>query len=171
MSREVVVVPPELHLASDGSTVSRRALVASARVAARTDVVFAAWTSTAGITAWLVDEARVELRIGGPFELYFLPQEAPERGSEGCRVLTFVPDELLAFTWNAPPQFAELRPARTWCVVRFEALDDGTRVTLTHTGWPDRGFDDGSRWPEVFAYFERAWPTVMKALVEHFGAA
>lgn len=171
MSNEVVVVPQGLHLACDGATVSRRAIVVSARVAAPPADVFAAWTSTEAITAWFVDEARVELRIGGPFEVLFLPDTEPERGSEGCRILTFVPDELLAFTWNAPPQYPELRPARTWCVVRFEAIDDGTRVTLTHTGWPDAGFDDGSRWPEVFAYFERAWPMVMKALVGHLGAA
>ena len=38
------------------------------------------------------------------YELHFL-EDAPEgrRGSESCRVLAFVPERLLSFTWNAPP--------------------------------------------------------------------
>ena len=150
--------------------VSSRMIRKTVEVSAEPAAVFAAWTRAESLRAWLVPDARVELRIGGPFELLF-DMDQPEglRGSEGCRVLAWVPDRLLAFTWNAPPHFPEIRGLHTWVVVELSATEAGTRMHITHLGWPDSGFVDGSRWPEVFAYFERAWGMVTGALKQHFG--
>jgi uncharacterized protein YndB with AHSA1/START domain len=107
----------------------------------------------------------LEIRPGGPFEVYF-GSEAPEgqRGSEGCRVLSFVPSRMLSFTWNAPPQFPNARKELAqWVVIFLEAAEDGTLVTLIEMGWKD---DEEGR--EVYQYFDRAWTTVLARLAYSF---
>jgi len=156
-------------MAARASDVSDRAIVRKADVAMPIDDVWRLWTTEEGITEWLVDEAVVDLTVGGPYELYFaLDSDPGQRGGEGCRVLSFLPKRMVSFTWNAPPVFPLERDKRTWVVVELEDRDGpGTHVRLTHLGWPESGWSDGGRWPEVFAYFERAWTNVLAALVRH----
>ena len=127
--------------------------------------VFSLFTSADGIERWLTDSAKVELRPGGAYEIEFLP-EAPlgSRGSESCRVLSFIPDRMLSFTWNAPPQFDKTRFLHTWVVVELEDAPEGTRVVITHTGWPASGFQDEPQWEETFCYFAAAWPWMLEQL-------
>ena len=134
-------------------------------VAAPPAAVWRAWTDPAIITQFFAPKARVELHPGGAYELLFL-QDAPagEQGSEGCTVLAYLPEKLLAFSWNAPPKFKEARGRHTWVVVELETLPDArTRVRLTHYG-----FGRGDEWSQVHAYFDRAWSSVMNNLVKHF---
>ena len=66
----------------------------------------------------------MDLRIGGPFELYFGGPDVPhdQRGSNGCQVLTYVPGEMLSFTWNAPPKATPFCPRRSLtCAVKSSA--------------------------------------------------
>ena len=132
--------------------------------ASRADV-WALWSSTEGVTKWLCDEANIELRIGGPFEIHFdLDQPHGLRGSETCRILSFRPERMLSFTWNAPPQFSKTRDLHTWVVVTFANAGEGTRVEIAHTGWPESGLGDEPQWQETFAYFARAWSSVLDSL-------
>ena len=137
-------------------------------VAAPAAVVWRAWTDPAVITEFFAPKARVELRPGGAYEMLFL-QDAPvgEQGSEGCTVLSYLPEKMLTFSWNAPPKFKAARGQHTWVVIELEALPDArTRVRLTHLG-----FGRGDEWTQVHAYFDRAWGNVMNNLVEHFAVA
>lgn len=142
-----------------------RSLVRATVVAASTDEVWSAWTSNEAIAAWWnPPSTRIDLRIGGPFELLFAPDQ-PEgsRGSEGCQYLAYVPGEMVAFTWNAPPHLA-LREAYTWVVITFtEVGDDSTEVRLVHTG-----FLDGPEWDAYMSYFEDAWSHVLNLLASHW---
>jgi uncharacterized protein YndB with AHSA1/START domain len=153
-------------IAADGSDI--RSLVKTAVVDADPQDVWSAWTSSEAIAAWWdPPSSRIELRIGGPFELLFAPDQ-PEglQGSEGCRYLAYVPREMVAFTWNAPPHLA-LREAHTWVVVTFSALDEAsTRVRLVHTG-----FLEGPDWDAYMDYFESAWGYVLDLLSNHWSAA
>lgn len=114
-------------------------------------------------------QARIEPRPDGPFEICF-DSSAPEgqRGSEGCRVLSVVPQELLSYTWNAPPTFQHARGRHTWVVWRFEALAPArTLVRLDHLGFAEQAAahpDHRSEWEAVRAYFERAWGKVLTEL-------
>lgn len=127
-----------------------------------------AWTDGEAFeraTGW---SAAIEPRMGGRFEIAFDPS-APkgQAGSEGCRVLALVPRSVLAFEWNAPPSFGQLRFQRTNVVVRLAALDpERTRVTLEHAG-----FGQGAEWERVADYFARAWPTVLGQMQQRLAPA
>lgn len=142
-----------------------RSLAKEVAVAASPMDVWLAWASSDGLESWwAVPRSKIELRIGGPFELHF-DVEQPDglQGSEGCRVLAYVPGESLAFTWNAPPHLP-LRASNTWVVLTFSSRDDGCVVRLVHTG-----FLEGPDWDDYMAYFEKAWGYVLGLLVEHWG--
>ena len=81
------------------------------------------------------------------------------RGSEGCRILSFLPKQMLSFSWNAPPEYKEVRESgyHTWVVVNLKAVSGSeTEITLTHLGWPT-----DKKWEPVFDYFDKAWTTVI----------
>jgi uncharacterized protein YndB with AHSA1/START domain len=116
-------------------------------------------------------EARIELHPTGAFELFFAPDNpAGQRGSEGCTVLTCVPEELLSFSWNAPPQYAHARDLRTWVVIRLDEPAPGrTRVRLDHLGFAEQAAaheDHRAEWEATRAYFVRAWGSVLDALAK-----
>ncbi len=134
-------------------------------VSAERQKVWETLTTTEGVTSFLAPAAQIELRSGGPYEVYFLT-DAPEgqRGSEGCRVLSFVEGRMLSFTWNSPPKLLDSRIRRTFVVIELDDADAGkTRVRLTNGG-----YGAGSDWDEAFAYFSRAWPAVMSNLQKRF---
>jgi uncharacterized protein YndB with AHSA1/START domain len=131
--------------------------------------VWTAWTTKEGVEAFFAPQAKVELRIGGAYELYFAPDASEGlRGSEGCTILAYLPREMLAFTWNAPPSIPALRGAKTLThvVVTFDDLiDDRVRVRLAHLG-----MGTGEEWDKYRAYFNRAWPSVLNHLREQIGS-
>lgn len=124
--------------------------------------VYKRFTTTQGWKTFLDASSDIDLRIGGQWEVYFDPQA--KIGSNGCQVLSYLPNEMVAFTWNAPPKFPAERAMRTWVVVTLADAKDGiTNVRLRHFGFPDQG-----NWPEVKTYFVNAWPRVLKALADSF---
>ncbi len=165
-----LVFVPALRAADDDALAP---ITAAAVVQAPVAEVWKAWTTDEGLRAFLVEGSKVELRPGGPYEIYFSMQ-APEgsRGSEGCTVLSYLPEKMLSFQWNAPPKFQHARSIHTWVVINLEELSpDRTRVELTHLGFAEHAAahpDHRAEWEEVRAYFVNAWPFVLGALTEHF---
>lgn len=132
-------------------------------VPATIDEVWETWTTTEGVKTFFSHTAKVDLRIGGPFEIYFL-REGEQRGSEDCKILSYLPKKMLSFEWNGTPAHGELRFIKTIVVLEFEELsDDEVRVTLTHHGW-----GDGENWTEVYDYFDKAWAYVLGNLKKRF---
>ena len=137
-------------------------------VAASPGDAWEAWVDPQRVVNFLGAEAHIDLRIGGRFEILFLT-DAPEgeQGSEGCRILAYLPGELLAFSWNAPPHMREIRFRHTWVVLTFLGPAGGpTRVRLVQTG-----FGDGPLWDADVAYFEAAWGRVLAGYRDYLGAA
>lgn len=143
------------------------AIVKRAEVGAAVAEVWRAFTTADGAKGFFAPAAKIELRLDGAYELYFDPTAKPgQRGSDGMKVLAFLPGRMLAFTWNAPPTFARARATRgPFVVVLLEPKGARqTAVTLHHLGWPA----EGGEWPAVRAYFDRAWGVVLDRLVRRF---
>ena len=106
--------------------------------------------------------ANIDLAIGGRYEWLW----DGEMGSNGCQVLSYVPDRMISFSWNAPPSQPESRAKHTWVVIDFEALEGGgTHVRLTHLG-----FGAASHWDETMEYFSKAWPHVLEQFRKNLGS-
>lgn len=149
-------------------------VVTSAIVNAPIAEVWRAWTTSDGLSAMLGRTATIELRVGGPFEIYF-NDAAPEgeRGSEGCSVLSFIPGRMLSFSWNAPPQFPHARAHHAHVVVELRPINDSsTEITLTHAGLDtlaQQHPQHADEYRAVRAYFAQAWPRVMAWCQETLG--
>lgn len=140
----------------------RDPLVLEGLVAASPEAVYRLWTTSEGVSAFLGVNALVDGRIGGAFEVEFLPGSPPgERGSEGCRILALEPDRMVVFTWNSPPGFPT-RGIHTWVVLTLSPEAGGTRVRLAH--W---GHGSGPQWDANREYFRSAWGRVLQALTDH----
>ena len=144
---------------------SGKVLRKEAIVDAPLEKVWWAWTTPEGIASFFSPASTIELRIGGPYELYMSmksPDESGLRGSEGCKLLAFEPREMLSFEWNFPPKVMALRKAhaKTHVVLLFDRLPGGkTRVRFAQLGW-----QEGPDWDAGYAYFDNAWGHVMQQL-------
>lgn len=144
---------------------SARRIEKVASVPASRKDVWRALTTTSGARSFFAPDARVDLRAGGAYEMYF-DDSQPEgrRGSEGCRIVSFEKERSLLFTWNAPPRFGPLRDEHTWVLIELmEGAHGATTVKLTHFGWRE-----GEAWNEIYRYFDRAWDHVLQALKRRF---
>jgi uncharacterized protein YndB with AHSA1/START domain len=135
-----------------------RALRAELDVHAPVAEVWKAWTTCAGAQSFFAPACRIEPRVDGAYEVYFLPgAPAGERGSEGMRILAFEPMRRLAFTWSAPPTLPAIRAQRNMVVVELEPVDaTRTRVRFSHIGW-----GAGPEWDRAYDYFDHAWNAVV----------
>ncbi len=153
------------HPTTMATVPGERAISKKAVIDAPLAEVWHAWTTPEGIMAFWGVESNIKLEIGGPYEIYMgmtEPDESGTRGSEGCRLLSYVPMEMVAFEWSFPPAVPTLRNAhaRTFVVLRFEAVgDDRTRVRLYQLGWKE-----GDDWDKGYRYFDRAWSYVLDLL-------
>ncbi|HLY76404.1 MAG TPA: SRPBCC domain-containing protein [Thermoplasmata archaeon] len=127
-----------------------------------------AWTTSEGIAAWWAKSSWIELRIGGAFELYFLlNRPRGSQGSEGCRILSYRPPDMLSFSWNFPPSIPELREERTWVVLNLASEEPGvTQVSLDQLGWKE-----GPAWESGWKSLDDAWEQVLEAFRTRFPAA
>ncbi len=127
--------------------------------------VWGKWTTHKGLKTFFGLDNRIEFIPGGPFEILFLLDNPPgTQGGEGNKILSFLPQKMLSFSWNAPPSIPEVRnhEHKTWVVVQFDELSGGKiQVTLDHLGWLD-----GPAWDETIDYFEKAWDLVLDNLQE-----
>jgi uncharacterized protein YndB with AHSA1/START domain len=149
------------------ASAAERAIDREVVVPAKVDAVWQAWTTSDGIKSFFAPDAKVELRVDGPFEVYINPYAPPGmKGADDMRIIGFQPQRMLSFTWNAPPSLPEARANRTIVILRFEPVGDAqTRVTLHHVGW-----GDGGEWDKAFAYFSNAWPNVLGNLQKRFAS-
>ena len=101
--------------------------------------VFEAWTSPEVLRRWWAarpdfdcPEAEVDLRVGGRYRLAMRSAEGETRVVAG-EYTAVAPPERLAYTWAW--EGGEM--GDTLVTVEFHPDGDGTRVVLTHSGFPD----------------------------------
>lgn len=91
------------------------------------------FTQPVGLVTWLADQAEIVPQIGGKYELYWLSGPAAPAATDGCRITSWEPERMLAFTWRVPPRFGP-QPL-TLATVFFAPENGGTKIHLLHSGW------------------------------------
>jgi uncharacterized protein YndB with AHSA1/START domain len=125
--------------------------------------VWRVFTTSEGAEEFFAQKANIKLAIGGPYEVQFDPNDE-RSGTKGLKILSYAPEEMISFQWNAPPQFPEVRNGGTWVVVEMHPIDAyRTHVTITHLGWKK-----GGEWDQAYAHFQRGWSELMCRLEKRF---
>jgi uncharacterized protein YndB with AHSA1/START domain len=150
-----------------GKTMTDRSIVMMFVVDKSPSELFELWTTVEGARRFFGEDAQIELRRGGAYEIYFLPRDHPERdanSTKGAKLLWFKENRELAFEWTAPPFAGELnvRPLPTWVELHFEPLEhdaEKTQVRLAH-----HGFGRGENWDATYEFFVRGWASILYRL-------
>ena len=120
------------------------------------------WTTKEGLNSFFSIDNDIEIYPNGKYEIYFsIDKNVEHRGSEGCKVLSFIPNQMLPFTWNTPPKFMDLRVSGyyTWIVLEFIVQGENTLLRLSNLGYPE-----DSAWDRAYLYFDKAWDYVLDEL-------
>ena len=115
---------------------------------------FKMFTENEHLEKWLTNAADVDPKVGGKYELFWVPGDMENNNTIGCKVLALNPGKLISFEWKGPPQYRfmnEVIPL-THVVVSFIPCEKGTEIHLIHTGWRDT-----PEWEEARQWFEKAW--------------
>lgn len=136
----------------------------SAQIDTDVHTAWSSWTQAPKLTKWwAVPHARIDLRVDGAYELRFSADASdPAQGTVGCRILSYVPDRMLSFTWSTPPHLGGGR-RQTWVVLTFTEMADGTEIELVHNG-----FALGPDGQSEREYFRQAWRRVLRRMVDHW---
>jgi uncharacterized protein YndB with AHSA1/START domain len=93
--------------------------------------VWHALTDPVMIERWLMKPDGYEAKVGARFTLGDAPR-ADCRGHVECEVLELSPPRRIVWSWHGAED-----PATTRLVIELEDDEDGTRLTLSHTGESD----------------------------------
>jgi uncharacterized protein YndB with AHSA1/START domain len=144
---------------------SARVVRVEATIKAPVAEVWRVWTTSKGAEEFFAPKANIQLSIGGPYEIYFDPQD-DRKGTKGLKILSYLPEEMISMQWNAPPDMPEVRNGGTWVVVQLRPEAAGeTHVTVTHLGWKE-----GPEWDRAIPHFERGWSDLLGRLQERFAS-
>src|SRR6476659_299334 len=91
--------------------------------------VWAALTTSDGLSAWFGDKADIELRAGGAAQMTFRSGVTVDMRVERVEEPT-----VFAFTWQLP-DLPEDDPRRTYVEFTLEAVGAGTRLRVVETGF------------------------------------
>jgi uncharacterized protein YndB with AHSA1/START domain len=140
-----------------------RAVRVEATIKAPVIEVWRVWTTSQRAEEFFAEKANIRLAIGGPYEIQFDPKDE-RSGTKGLKILSYAPEEMISFQWNAPPEMPDVRNGGTWVVVQMRPEGtDRTHVTVTHFGWKE-----GAEWDRAFEHFTRGWGGLMKRLERRF---
>ncbi|MFX1320275.1 MAG: SRPBCC domain-containing protein [Promethearchaeota archaeon] len=128
---------------------------------------FKMFTVNKFLEAWLTEKAEVEPKIGGKYELFWVPEQREDNSTIGCKVTGIEDNRFISFDWKGPVQFKSFMNVAnplTHVIVFFspDPKDKNkTTIHLFHTGWRN---DEG--WQEARHFFEKAWIKALQELKE-----
>jgi uncharacterized protein YndB with AHSA1/START domain len=134
-----------------------------ASVKAPVGEVWRVFTTSQGAEEFFAQKANIRLAIGGPYEIQFDPRDE-QSGTKGLKILSYAPEEMISFEWNAPTEFPEVRNGGTWVVVQMRPEGAArTHVTITHYGWKQ-----GTEWDQAYVHFQHGWGDLISRLERRF---
>jgi uncharacterized protein YndB with AHSA1/START domain len=125
-------------------------------------MIFSAFTDPTHLAGWLADSAEVDPRAGGKYVLRWTGPVAFE--SRGV-IRQFTPDLDIGFTWQGPPEFAQLlnEPApKTHVYVRLAESPEGIDITMEHGGW-----ESGEPWEDARSWHFHFWDDRLHRLKDY----
>ena len=120
------------------TTLTAGTLKVARTIKATPEVVFAAWTRPEQMKHWSAPEgmdvaiAEVDLTEGGRFHIQMKNTEGGEHNARGVYREIERPSRLVyTWSWDEYPEAGE-----SLITVEFRAVDEGTEVTMVHSGLP-----------------------------------
>lgn len=128
------------------------------------ETAFLMFTNNELLEKWLTVKANVDLKVGGPYELFW-DLDNPENDSTiGCRITGLEKNKYISFDWKGPAKFKEIMnfvDPLTHVIVFFSQNPNSKKTTihLFHTGWRM-----GAEWKGPREYFQKAWHMALEEL-------
>jgi uncharacterized protein YndB with AHSA1/START domain len=141
----------------------------SIRLECNAETAFAMFTVSEHLEKWLTQEAHVEPKVGGKYELFWNPKDRENDSTVGCKILAIRPNRFLAFEWKGPRRFKRfmnnadpLTQVMAFFIPCEQQSEVCTEVYLMHSGW--RG---SKRWEEARQWFDRTWAQALSELQKY----
>ena len=137
-------------------------LTVTRTIKASADRVFDAWTQPEHMKRWAapegveVQEAQVDLTVGGRYHIRMLSNEGVEHNAVGIYREVTRPTRLV-YTWSWEEKDHDV--GETLVTVEFNAQGDSTEVVVLHEGFPAAEARDGH---------EQGWTSCLSQLAELF---
>ena len=145
-------------------------IVLAITVKATPERVFRALTVPEEIQKWFFPEAVTDPRPGGRYKFVWHSQNAASNHVREGEFLEVIPNRRVSYTWDARHIRHDAgmgeRALPTMVVFDLEAVPDGTRLTLTHSGW-----GDDAEWREMFTFHDEGWEFFVGNLGDVFNGA
>lgn len=129
--------------------------------------VWKAWTTTAGLKAWVAPHVEIDLRLDGLMRTNYDPKGTlGDANTIENRILAYEPERMLAIrVAKAPESFPfKARAGEMWTVLYFQPTADGkTSVRIVGLGF---GGDEESR--KMKAFFEQGNAFTLSELQKRF---
>ena len=125
--------------------------------------LWALWTEPDQVAKWLAGGSKIDLRVGGTYELSGHLVSHPLKEPVGGPIVGLEEEYVLKVAWRLPSELGVSAPDTvppTTLVVLFQPLGPNrTRLRLEHDGW--RAGDD---WTAALRWHTEAWTDVMARL-------
>jgi uncharacterized protein YndB with AHSA1/START domain len=131
------------------------------------NTAFEMFTQNKLLESWLTEKAEVDPKIGGKFELFWVPDDRENNSTIGCKITGIEKNKLISFDWKGPQQFKSFMnftDPLTHVIACFSQENNNsnkTTIHLFHTGWRK-----DPEWQEARDWSESAWKTALEALKE-----
>ncbi len=129
------------------------------------ETAFNMFTKNQLLENWLTVKAEVDPKVGGKYELFWVPENRESNSTIGCKITGIEKGKFISFDWKGPADFESYMNSAdplTHVIVFFTQNDSDSNKTvihLFHTGWrkdPD--------WQKARDYFDKAWLKALQAL-------
>jgi uncharacterized protein YndB with AHSA1/START domain len=155
----VILAENSSHVIVTRTPAPNKALKFEVSVPASLEAVWAAFSTSEGLSTWLTPGAVVDLRKGGEWTAHF-----PGGKTGGGTIVSFLPEREMVLSAMAPEAFPTVRAERTTAIFRF--LPQGkatTLVRLEQTGWKE-----GLEWDRAFDYLANGNVQLLENLRRRF---
>ncbi len=131
------------------------------------NTAFDMFTQNRLLESWLTEKAEVEPKVGGKFELFWVPENREHDSTIGCKITGIEKNKFLCFSWKGPTQyeaFMNFADPLTHVIACFSQENNNsnkTTIHLFHTGWRK-----APEWQEARNWFQEAWVNAFEVLKE-----